>query len=426
MIRVLIADSSERVKDNLRRRLEAEPGFSVCGLVGSGEEAIQESLRLRPDVAIIDAALPGMDGLQVTEMLAQFAPATGVILMALESENDTFRRAMFAGAREVLQKPFSGTEMTAALERVHEFQERTRKSRAATAPADASDRQGGAGGSPSVGGRLFTVLAGKGGVGKTVLATNIAVALAARAQQRVAIVDLSLQFGDVAAMLDITAQRTIADLAAHDAVADTEVVQEVLATTPSGLRVMPAPASPELADYVTSHHLRALLEELRREHELVVADTATQLGEVTLEAVESSERIVLLTDYSVTGVKNTRLVMSVLGVLKIPGERVLLVANHRDALTENSLTRDQAEKFLGAPIALEVPFDPAVVGATVSRGTPFVTSAPQSGVAQAVQQIAELILRGGEAPPPGAEPVETSLPVKRQRRRLSFASLAQR
>jgi pilus assembly protein CpaE len=421
MIRVLIGDGSERIRDNLKRRLESEPRCTVCALVGAGEDVIQESLHVRPDVAVIDAALPGMDGLQVTEMLAQFAPATGVILMALESENDLMRRAMFAGAREVLQKPFSGTDLVAAIERVHEFQERRRKSAAASAPgSDAADGHAPGAGSPH--GRLVTVLAGKGGVGKTVVATNLAVALAARGQERVALIDLSLQFGDVAALLDVTAQRTIADLAAHDAVADTEVVQEVLATTPSGVRVLPAPPSPELADYVTTQHLRALLDALRREHELVVADTASQLGEVTLEAVESSQRIVLLTDYSVTGVKNTRLVMSVLGVLKIPEERVLVVANHRDEPSENSLARAQAENFLGTRVALEIPFDPAVVGATVSRGTPFVSNAPQSGVAQAMVQLAELIVSGGEVAPQ-LEAAETPAAGKRQRRRLSFARL---
>lgn len=420
MIRVLLGDSSERVTDNLRRRLESETGFSVCGVVTSGEEAVQESLHWHPDVAVIDSALPGMDGLQVTEMLAQFAPATGVILTAMESENELFRRAMFAGAREVLQKPFSGAEMIAAIQRAHEFQERTRKSRAAAAAATAHG--GGESGTPAPHGRLVTVVAGKGGVGKTVVATNLAVALAATRAGRVALVDLSLQFGDVAALLDVTAQRTIADLAAHDAVADTEVVHEVLATTPSGVLVLPAPASPELADYVTTQHLRALLAELRREHELVVADTMSQLGEVTLEAVEGSERIVLLTDYSVTGVKNTRLVMGVLGVLKIPEERLLVVANHRDAPSENSLTRAQAETFLGARIALEIPFDPAVVGTTVSRGAPFVTTSPQSGVAQALVQLADLVANGGEAAPP-PEVAEPAPPAKKQRRLLSFARL---
>ena len=421
MIKVLIGDSSERIRDNLKRRLDAETAVGVCALVGGGEEAVQESLRVRPDVAVVDSALPGLDGLQVTEMLAQFAPGTGVILTALESENDLMRRAMLAGAREVLQKPFSGDELVSAIQRVHDFQERKRKSGGATTPATPGDGNGHGGGDHGAPpGILVTVLAGKGGIGKSVVATNLAVALTQRGDSRVALVDLSLQFGDVAALLDVTQPRTIADLAAHNAVADPDVLADVLSTTATGLHVLPAPASPELADYVTTQHLRALLDELRRSHTIVVADTNTQLGEVTLEAVESSERIVLLTDYSVTGVKNTRLVMSVLGVLKVPDDKVLLVANNRDARTENTLARTQAESFLGSKIALEIPFDPAVVGAAVSRGAPVITIAPDSTVTGAFRQLADLIAQSGPAALAGA--VAAPAPAaKRQRRILGFA-----
>ena len=414
MIRVLLADSSERIIANLERRLGAEEDITVCGSVSGGDQAIQESLHLRPDVVVVDADLPGMGGLKVTEMLAQFVPATGVILMCMEGENDLYRGAMLAGAREVLQKPFKGSELVSAIHRVHEFQERKRAGAAGAAAAATNTAQNGAPRQPdesAAAGRLFTVLAGKGGVGKTVLATNLAVALAGHAQ-RVALVDLSLQFGDVAAMLDVQSQRTIADLAAHDAVADHEVVQDVLATSASGLHVLPAPTSPELADYVTTQHLRALFDELRRTHGLVVADTTSQLGEITLEAVESSDRIVVLTDFSVTGVKNARLVMSVLGVLKVAPERIVLVANHRDAPSGSDLERAQAEAFLHESIAVEIPFEPDVVAASVSRGAPFVSASPQSGAAHAVTQLAALLV--GEAMPEA--PPEP--PARKRGRRL--------
>jgi len=95
--------------------------------------------------------------------------------------------------------------------------------------------------------------------------------------------------------------------------------------------VLAAPPSPELADYVTTAHLRSLVAELRSTFELVVADTTSQLSEITLEALENSDHIVLVTDFSVTSVKNTRLIMSVIGVLQVDPERIVVVANHRDA-----------------------------------------------------------------------------------------------
>lgn len=422
MIRVLLADGSEQIVANLSRSLAGVSELVVCGTAGDGEHAIQEALHLRPDVAVVDASLPGMDGIQVTEMLAQFVPDAGVIITSLEGETDLIRRAMLAGAREVLRKPFRGDDLVSAIQGVHAFQERKRANNPPPPAASALETVAGGGraaaapATPVGSGRLFTVLAGKGGVGKTVVATNLAVALARGDSQRVALLDLSLQFGDVAALLNIHSPRTIADLAAHDAVADREVVQEVLARGPSGIDVLPAPSSPELADYVTTHHLRALLDDLRVSHQLLVADTTSQLNEITLEAVESSDRVVLVTDYSVTGVKNTRLLLTVLEVLHVPSEHIVLVANTRDPRTDNHLDRAQAESFLHQPIALEIPHDPAVVGASISRGVPFLSSAPQSLAGRAITQLAD-VLAGRQA----ETMTDTTPERKRQRRLLGFA-----
>ena len=415
MIRIVLADGSERIISNLTRRLGVEDDIAVSGVASSGEQAVQQCLQLRPDVAVIDSGLPVMSGLQVTEMLAQFVPDAGVILMSLEGENEVIRKAMLVGAREVLQKPFAGDELVTAIRRVAGFQERRRT---AGASAAAAPPQNGELPPPATAdhGRLFTVIAGKGGVGKTVIATNLAAALGADAGRRVALVDLSLQFGDVAALLDVKTERTIADLAANDAVADHDLVAEVLATTPGGLHVMPAPSSPELADYVTSQHLRALLEALRGTHEVVVADTTAQLGDITLEAVESADRVVLVTDYSVTSVKNARLLLTVLGVLKVPAERIVLLANQRDPLSANTLDRAQAEAFLGVRIAVEIPHDAHAVAGSVSRGVPFVIASPQSDAARAVQALAGVV-SGGPATPPDTAPTRR----RRSRRLLSFA-----
>src|ERR1700730_6060275 len=124
MICVLIADESRVVNDNIARRLALEDDLVVCGTAADGESAVQEALWLRPDIAVVDAGLPGMDGGQTTEMLAQCLPGTGVIMMSMEAENDAYRLAMLAGAREFLQKPFRGDDLVAAVRRVHAFGQR--------------------------------------------------------------------------------------------------------------------------------------------------------------------------------------------------------------------------------------------------------------------------------------------------------------
>ena len=250
MIRVLIADESRQVTDNISRRLALEDDLEVCGTASDGESAVQEALWLKPDIAIVDAGLPGMDGGQTTEMLVQALPGTGVIMMSMEAENDAYRLAMLAGAREFLQKPFKGDDLVAAVRRVHAFEQRRAVSAPApavaavlpTAPADAAS----AAAPPRRvrrAGRVTAVVSGKGGVGKTVLAINLAAALAETHPGRVVLVDLSLQFGDVGAALDLPTAHSITDLLAEHGTADADMIRQVLRRRAR----LPGPARAHLA-----------------------------------------------------------------------------------------------------------------------------------------------------------------------------------
>lgn len=420
MIRVLIADESRVVNDNITRRLALEDDLIVCGTAADGEFAVQEALWLRPDIAVVDASLPGMDGGQTTEMLAQCLPGTGVIMMSMEAEDDAIRLAMLAGAREFLQKPFRGDDLVAAVRRVHAFgQRRAVAAEAAVLAAAASPPRPASGGAPTVTGLVTAVIAGKGGVGKTVLAINLATALRTGNVRRVALVDLSLQFGDVAAALALPTDHTIGDLLGEDHLADHELVRDTLVAGPGGISVMLAPITPDVADYITPAHLSTLVDTLRADFDHIVIDTPSYLTETTLNAVALADHVVLVTDLSVTGVKNARLVRGVLDFLAVPPEKVLVVANHRE--TAGELDGRGAETFLGTAIAAEVPFDANVVATSVNTGVPFVLKEPKSKASAAVRSIAAAIDRvpvpAAAAAPVAVEPDKR----KRTRRKLSFS-----
>jgi pilus assembly protein CpaE len=415
VIRVLVADASERIRANLLRRLAAEEDIIVCGTAEDGEQALQEALHLVPDIAVLDAGLSGLDGVQTTEMLAEYAPQAGVILMSMESGSELFRRAMLAGAREVLQKPFAGDDLVAAIHRVHAFQARKRAAQAVRQP----ERGGSAApdGARRRDGRMITIVSGKGGVGKSIIATNLALVLNRPHPGSVVLIDLSLQFGDVAALLAMTPDGSIAEFAASDvAMTDRHVIQQALSLGPQGLTVLAAPPSPELADYVTTAHLRSLVAELRSTFETVVADTTSQLSEITLEALENSDHIILVTDFSVTSVKNTRLIMSVIGVLQVDPERIVVVANHRDAPLAGGMDRARIEDFLRHPVAAEIPHDAMAIGGSVSSGVPVVIGGHSTPATAAFERLASALL--GDA---GAESAVEQPGKKRSRRRLGFA-----
>jgi pilus assembly protein CpaE len=411
MIRVLLADESARIIENLSKRLGQEEDLTVCAVAGDGDTALQEALRTQPEVAVVDAGLPGMDGIQTTEMLVQYLPNTGVILLSMEAENEAFRRAMLAGAREFLQKPFSGDELVAAIRRVHAYG--LRKGTSASSPAGGAS----AGAAPAPGGKLFTVVGAKGGVGKSAIAANLAVSLCRT--WRVALLDCSLQFGDIGILLNISSERTIADLAANNAVADHDVVEEVMVDGPGGVRVLAAPVRPELADYVTTQHLRALIEQLRRTYDCIVVDTATHLSEISLDLVEMADKVLVITDLSTTGVKNARLLQTVMGVLKVDPGRFVLVINHRDGAGE--LERGYVENLLKTAATAEIPYDPNVVATSIARGVPFVLSQPQSQAALRIAGLADLLAPAAPGRGrPEADPVTPDPAGSKRRRRLGM------
>jgi pilus assembly protein CpaE len=425
MIRVLIADESRQVADNISRRLALEDDLEVCGTASDGETAVQEALWLKPDIAIVDAGLPGMDGGQTTEMLVQALPGTGVIMMSMEAENDAYRLAMLAGAREFLQKPFKGDDLVAAVRRVHAFEQRRLVSTptpGATAILPTAPTEPGAGVVPTpripTRGVVTAVVSGKGGVGKTVIAVNIAATLAEKHPRRVVLVDLSLQFGDVGAALDLPTKHSITDLLAEQGTSDMDMIRQVLVDGP-GFMVLLAPTSPELADYVSVAHLTELIATLRTEFDHVVVDTPSYLNEVSINTVELADHIVMLTDLSVTGIKNARLTRGVLETLEIDPAKVIVVSNHRDGAGE--LDRRGAETFLGAHISVEIPFAADIVATSVNKGVPFVSSSPSAPCSVAVRTIVAAIdplSRNGSEP---ASNGESSDKKKKTRRKLSFS-----
>jgi pilus assembly protein CpaE len=431
MIRVLIADESRQVTDNITRRLALEDDLEICGTASDGESAVQQALWLKPDIAIVDSGLPGMDGGQTTQMLSASLPGTGVIMMSMEVESDAYRLAMVAGAREVLQKPFTGDDLVAAVRRVHEFKQRQAASGPAAAVAVEATAPDSAAAAPAEAdteelalrvntrGLVTAVVSGKGGVGKTVAAINIAALLAEAHRGRVALLDLSLQFGDVGAALDLPTDRTITNLLGENGTADSDVVAQMLVIGPGSVRVLLAPTSPELADYVSAAHLTSLIETLRGDYDFIVLDTPSYLTEVSIHAIELADHIVMLTDLSVTGVKNARLTRGVIESLGIDPTNVMVVANHRE--TAGELDRRGAETFLGAHISVEIPFSADLVATSIKEGVPFVISSPSSAPAAALQAIVATIDPMSRSSSDSASEGGSSGKKKKGRRKLGFS-----
>lgn len=413
MIRVLLVDDIPTTLDNLRTLLSFESDIDVCGTANDGRTAVDEARRLSPDLVLMDVNMPVMDGIQATEMLAQELPGSPVIVMSVQSERDYLRRAMQAGAREFLIKPFSGDELTAAVRRVHATEQRRKGSsltRAAptaaiTAEAPRPVR------SPAAG-EVVVVFSGKGGVGTSMVAANLSVALSQETGARVALIDLDLQFGDIGVLLDLDHSRSITDLVRTDGI-DAGALDECLATGPGGVRVLLAPTSPELADLVSSDHVRAAMAEMRKHYDYIVVDTASHLAKFNLDLLEAADRVVVVTALTVPAIKNATLTLSVLESLNVNQSKIALVVNRNDG--HSSFDKQRIEASLGYPIATHIPFEPRLISDSVTKGKPFVSAQPQATISQSIRELVRFLV-----PPERSTTVVSPSKVQKKGPRFRF------
>src|SRR5437773_11308949 len=214
-IRVLIVDDIPETRDHLTKLLGFETDIEVVGAAASGNEAVAVASQVKPDVVLMDINMPDMDGIAATEKLSAQVPTAAVVMMSVQGEADYLRRSMLAGAREFLVKPFSSDELTASIRQVY-TRERDKQTRMSAMPAASGSPGGSAPAASDDGGQygqIIAVFSPKGGVGRTTVAVNLAVAVATDLGKSVVLMDGSFQFGDVGVLLNLNPKnKSIADL----------------------------------------------------------------------------------------------------------------------------------------------------------------------------------------------------------------------
>lgn len=374
-IRVLIIDDVPETRENLKKLLMFEHDIEVIGAAATAEEGIRLARELNPDVVLLDINLPGMSGIAAVEQIMEAAPLTQVVMMSVQSDADYMRRAMLAGARDFLAKPFSADELVAAVRRVY----RTRRTPAMLPPTGPLGLAAGRGGPQ---GKIVAVYSPKGGVGTTTLAVNLAVALQ-KPERRVALIDASLPFGDVGVFLNLQGPRSIADLAQMEEV-DPEAFTLSLLSHTSGLKVLLAPPRPELAEYVTADAMRRILEIGRTLFDIIVIDTTTQLTDTTLHIMDEADQIVLVVTPDVPTIKNARLFFDVITQLNYPPQKTLMVLNKMDR--RFGITAEMVKQALKHPVAVQIPWDEVTVLNSINKGTPLIAQRSKP-IAQAILQL---------------------------------------
>jgi pilus assembly protein CpaE len=381
-VAVAVIDADQAARSRLAMQLGqgATPFGSIDDLVGR--------LSGTPVVLVLGPSYQDPSAIQVVERLLLDHREVGAILVTTALTTELLQQALRAGIRDVLAAPVDTGQLLETVGRVAE---------SLAGPAlPTADSGWGADLVPEDGelGRVITVFSTKGGAGKSVISSNLAVILAQRSEKPVVLIDADLQFGDIAVMLTLSPQHTIVDAVSALDRLDPSLMQNLLVEhTPSGLLVLPAPLEPAFADQIGASEMVRIVEVLRSFCSFVILDTPAYFNDVVLGLIEISDDVLLVAGMDIPNIKNVKIGLQTLRLLNTPMEKLRLVLNRANSKVK--LDVSEVEKTLQVQADSLIPSD-VVVPQAVNKGVPVVLSAPKSSVTKALEQLADLFAPVGD------------------------------
>jgi pilus assembly protein CpaE len=370
-IRLLLVEDVPQVAQYVRGLLNAQSQVRLVDIVADGALAVARVAEHRPDVIVVDALLQGrLRGMQVVKQLHDMKVGTPVVVLTVPQNPVSIEAGK--GIDEVLSMPFNGYDLMSKIVGVH---------KAAAASADRG---------PS---KLVVVFAPKGGVGKTTLAFNLAVA-ASVLGLKVSLIDGAIQFGDLRGLLRAPRDApSMLDLPT-DRISDTDLA-DVLWHGPANVDVLLAPPRIEMAEMVLVRDIEKTISLMRRLYDLVIVDTGVGLDELTLALLDQADTILEIVTYDATTIRNTIAMAETFQKIGYPPSKVRYLVNRADASA--GIDPSDLRTALGREPEFRIRSEGPVVGPASNQGAPYVTAEPTANVSLDTLEVARHLFGIGPA-----------------------------
>jgi len=373
-------------------------GIEVVGIINGLDESWRTMQETATDLLIVACAGYSDRALYFIDSAVKQQPDRPVVVLTTGSPNGFVRRVFESGADDILTLPEPPERVAFALEKA------------------VARRRGAAIASGIALAPMICVLGPKGGTGKTLVSTNLAVALALNGGRPV-LIDLDLQFGDVGLALGLRPDKTIYDLARSGGSLDEDKLDAYLVRHPSGLRVLLAPTRPDQASAVTVDFLRDVFTTLRSMSDHVIVDTPPGFTPEVIAAIDASSDVCIVGMLDSLSLKNTKLGLETLELMGYNPAQISLVLNRAD--TRVGITHEDVEAIIGRAPEVFVPSD-RQIPISVNEGTPIVVHDERSEAARAFHHLAERYATEDAAAV--ATPTETTANSGKRQRRFARRS----
>jgi ATPases involved in chromosome partitioning len=361
-IRLLVVEDVPQVASHMRSLLQSQSQIKMLEVVTTGDQAVAAMGEYKPHVVIVDALLQGrVNGIQVAQSLRQADPQVAVIMLTVPQ--NPVREDPERGIDAVLKMPFSGFDLTTVVRKTYEER------------AVESSRSGSL---------MVSLFSPKGGVGRTTLAYNLAVALGA--EHRVCLIDGSLQFSDLRGLLRVPAAAPSIVNLPTDRIREQDLA-DVTWRDPSGIDLLLAPPRVEMAEMVTVRDIEKALSILRQLYEFVIVDTRAALSDDVLVFLDSADLILEVLTYDSMAIRGLAMAGETFAAIGYPAHKIATVLNRADA--PGGFDRADVEAAIGHAIDFEIVSDGHLVLSANNEGVPFVTSSPDAPISAGVRRIAE-------------------------------------
>lgn len=380
-IKVLIAETSQEQRNQITDILSNVEYIKIVGESDSIEGTLKKLEEKHTDVILIGCHISD-DGYKAAEMISLEYPEVAIVIMEENFKEDTIHKALFAGAKDVLVYPFTPNKL---VNTIHRSNELLKKKLVLHRDKNSKVKK------QSNLGNVITIFSTKGGVGKTFIATNLAVALQKESGKRIALVDLDLDFGNVALALNITPKFTLSDVVDDIKNIDQDLIESYLIPHESGIKILAANAKPQITEFINAEHIHIILKTLQKAFDYVIVDMPARFYEPVNPSFAIADNLFIVTTPEISTIRNVKSALTTLNDLNYPKSKVKVILNRADS--KSLIKTKDVETTLNEVIYGSINFDYKTAISSLNEGITVVEKNIKNGMGKDFMNIAKKIIQ---------------------------------